>query len=163
MSFFLYEERLTVLTQDLINDRQSLIIVALILFSLLAADVVLPTPSSIISIAAAVYFGFWGGALIIFAGMSACCLFGYYLGYTGHALAHKQLLGHEKDQQRIQRWSQRWGKWSLLLARPVPVLAETSVVLAGVVSLPLKGFLLYTLPANAVIAIIYASSAFLSF
>jgi len=131
----------------------------LLIVLLLAVDVVLPIPSSVISIAAAVMFGVLIGSLLIFIGMTLCCLFGYYLGRQGHSLV--RVYSENDKQQSVKKWVQRWGAWSLLVSRPLPVMAETSIVMAGMTRFPIKRFLVYTIPANAVIAILYGGLVYL--
>jgi len=77
---------------------------------LLAGDPVLPTPSSVI------------------ATLLAAKVFGYWLGRGGgHALRR---VGRELPPGLVQ-WIQRGGLVAVLLCRPVPVLAEASLILAG--------------------------------
>lgn len=154
-SFFLFEGALLTLWNDLLDSNTSLTVLGLLIVSLLAADIVLPTPSSLISVAAAVIFGTLVGGILIFIGMSLCCLLGYFLGRSGHSLVQKHSINTAGSSSSLNNWVKRWGVWSLLISRPIPVMAETSVVMAGVARVPFKQFLFFTIPANAVIAIIY--------
>ena len=51
----------------------------------------------------------------------------------------------------------RHGRWAILLCRPIPVLAEASVVFAGLVRTPLVPFLALTAGSNLGIALAYAA------
>ena len=51
----------------------------------------------------------------------------------------------------------RHGPWAILLCRPIPVLAEASVVFAGLVRAPLVPFVLLTAGSNLGIALAYAA------
>ena len=48
--------------------------------ALLALDVFLPVPSSIVSTGAGVLLGFWTGAAVIWIGMTLGCVIGYVFG-----------------------------------------------------------------------------------
>ena len=153
-SFLLFEAPVQQLWSHLLNSDVSLAVLAVLIVALLAADVVLPIPSSIVSITAAVIFGTFIGGAIIFIGMSLCCLFGYYLGKTGHRFVKADI--ENNVNRSLTLWIERWGVWTLLFSRPVPVMAETSIVMAGVIKVPMKKFLVFTIPANAVIAGVYS-------
>lgn len=160
-SFFLFEDDLLKVWHNTINSNASLTVIGLLIVGLLAADVVLPTPSSVVSLAAAMIFGTHLGGLLIFTGMSICCLLGYYLGRSGHSIVNKHVDNNQKTDEVFRVWAARWGPWSLLFSRPIPVLAETTIVLAGLTKLPFKKFLLFTLPANAITAMVYGLSVVL--
>lgn len=121
---------------------------------LLALDVILPIPSSVISTAAGTLLGVAGGTLANFAGMTGACLSGYWIGSRGATLASR-FVG-ESSLARAQRLMDRYGVWALLLMRPIPVLAEASVVLAGMIRAPQARFLYATAGANLAISFAYA-------
>nr|WP_246438856.1 VTT domain-containing protein [Novosphingobium piscinae] len=122
---------------------------------LLALDPVLPVPSSIVAVAAGSALGTGIGALAIWIGLMAGALLGFWLGRRpGRALARRwlgpaTLLGLEPKLRPI-------GPLALLLSRPVPVVAEAVVVLAGAAQLPWRLFLLAVVPANAALALVWA-------
>ncbi|MFT6372823.1 MAG: 3-dehydroquinate synthase [Gammaproteobacteria bacterium] len=155
----MFEQTLLTYWHRVTSSNASLTLIGLLIVGLLAADIILPTPSSLVSLAAALTFGALLGSILIFVGMSICCLLGYYLGRCGHSISIEKTDNNKTNQSTTSNWLQRWGPWSLLLSRPIPVLAETSVVMAGVTKLPLRKFLLYTIPANAIISAAYGLSA----
>jgi uncharacterized membrane protein YdjX (TVP38/TMEM64 family) len=127
-----------------------------ILSCLLAADILIPTPSSIVSTACGQLLGILGGTLASTAGMTISCVAGYWLGRTaGKAAAVK--MATPEDLQRMRRLAGRYGDWMLIIARPVPVLAETSVFYAGISMIPFGRFLFLTTIANISVSIVYAS------
>ena len=121
----------------------------------LALDVILPVPSSMVSTAAGAVFGFARGTTVIWAGMMAGCVLGYLLGSRATA-ATRRFVGAD-GLDRAERVASEYGDWALVVCRPVPVLAEASVVLAGVVHTPWRRFLLLTATSNLGIAIAYAA------
>lgn len=123
--------------------------------SLLALDVFLPVPSSIVSTGAGVLLGFWRGAIVIWIGMTLGCVIGYAFGARAAGAARK-LVGAD-GLTRAASVMDRHGAWALVLCRPIPVLAESSVVFAGLVRTPLGPFTWLTTLANLGIALAYAA------
>lgn len=154
-SHFLFEHS----TLDFFNglfvfSRSPLTIAGLIVLGL-SADILLPIPSSVVSVWAVVSLGFAGGFAVIWVGLCLACLLGYWLG----AGPRGWLLGKfikPRDMLEAQRFSLRYGTLALVLLRAVPVLAETSVIAAGLVKMPFRRFMLVTLLSNAGIALVYA-------
>lgn len=135
---------------------------ALILGGLLATDILLPIPSSIVSTACGYLLGFAAGALTSCVGMVISCVIGYVLARgPGRALA-RQLLG-VSDMQHVESVTQRCGSWALIVARPIPVLAEASVLMAGLARMPARRFMVLTTLSNLGISIIYAALGETSF
>jgi uncharacterized membrane protein YdjX (TVP38/TMEM64 family) len=126
-------------------------LLALVIVAFLAADVVLPVPSSVMSTAAGFLFGAVAGSALTFTGMTLGCAIGYALGRRGGAYLVPAL-----ERAALAAHAQRYGFGALALARAVPVLAEASVLLADAARMEPRPFLLAVLPANLGIAIIYA-------
>jgi len=59
--------------------------------------------------------------------------------------------------QRATRLSHKYGTSALIVSRAVPVLAEASVVCAGVTRMPLSRFLIVTTLSNMAISAAYAA------
>lgn len=129
--------------------------VAALIAGVLAADIVMPTPSSVVSTAAGALLGVPLGATVSWVGMSIGCAFGYWLGAQGRGAARGLI--KDEDLARAEAFSAGHGAWSVAVLRAVPVLAEASVFLAGVAGMKRPRFLLITLPANAGISLAYAS------
>ena len=123
--------------------------------ALLALDVFLPVPSSIVSTGAGVLLGFWRGAAVVWIGMTLGCLVGYAFGARA-AGAARRLVG-DASLAHAGTVMERHGQWAILLCRPIPVLAEASVVFAGLVRAPLVPFLALTAGSNLGIALAYAA------
>jgi uncharacterized membrane protein YdjX (TVP38/TMEM64 family) len=121
----------------------------------LSLDVFLPVPSSIISTAAGAVLGFGRGMAVIWAGMTAGCVLAYLLGARATGVA-RRIIGRD-GLDRAERVAATHGDWALVVCRPVPVLAEASVILAGLVHTPWRRFLLLTAAANLGIAAAYAA------
>lgn len=114
----------------LLAEPQGRLALGAIIFLLLAGDIVLPVPSSVAATAAGAALGPLGGTLVAGGGLAAGALAGLigarWLGRERVAAA----LG-SAEFVRLQSMLGRLGPLAVLLCRPVPVLAETSVLVAG--------------------------------
>ena len=130
---------------------------AAIIIGLLASDILLPTPSSMISTLGGWQLGWFGGTLASWVGMTLGAVIGFVLARRwGRPLA--LWFAREEDLQRMQGLSQRFGPAVLIVSRGVPVLAEASVLLMGVHQLSWRKFLPAVLLSNLGVA--WAYSAF---
>jgi uncharacterized membrane protein YdjX (TVP38/TMEM64 family) len=130
--------------------------VALVVVLLLAGDVLLPVPSSLVGTAAGFFLGFAGGTLTVLAGMTLGSLAAYALGrFSGRALA-RRLVG-ERETARLRALWDRFGDGAVVVARPVPVLAEASAVFAGIGGMAPGRFLALSTLSNLGIAAAYAA------
>lgn len=138
-----------------------LLITALVVV-LLAMDVLLPVPSSLVGIAVGHELGMALGCVAVWAGLTLGGAIGYALGYFGGAPRIRNMLGSE-EVARTSAWL-RGGYGSLLFAasRAVPVAAEAGVLVAGSLRMPWKWFIVITSFANAGIAVIYAGAGAIS-
>lgn len=153
--FFLFEEYFGVLAARVARGDGSRWSVALSIVTLLGTDVLLPVPSSIVSAAAGVLLGFWKGAAAVWAGMSVSCLFGYLVGARSSRVA-RRVVG-DAGLARASALANRFGDLAIVICRPVPVLAEATVILAGVVGAPMGRVFLISAAANLGVAAGYAA------
>ena len=123
--------------------------------ALLALDIVLPVPSSVVSTTAGAALGFWPGLAASTLGMTACCQIGYAIGRTSGRAAAARFVG-EAALADVERWVRVRGDWMLCVMRPVPVLAEASVLLAGVARVDSVRFTALTTLANLGVSAAYA-------
>ena len=154
--FAIWEASITAWVQQILRDEQSRPLLASILGGLLAVDVLLPIPSSLISTAAGYAFGILGGTLISWCGMTAGALLGYGLGGKPARALTRRFVG-DAELSRAQAAFERWGAWALVVSRATPVLAEASVVFAGVAGMDWRRFLLLVAPANLAVSFVYAA------
>ena len=130
-------------------------LVALVLGGLLAGDIFLPVPSSLVSTACGSCLGFASGTLVSFAGMTVSAVAGYILGRMASGMARRML--HDSEKDLLSRLHGRWGVWMLAAVRPVPVLAEASILFAGLSRLPWRGALPPVLLANLAVSAVYGA------
>jgi uncharacterized membrane protein YdjX (TVP38/TMEM64 family) len=129
---------------------------------LLAADVVLPVPSSVVATAAGVRLGPVLGTLVVFAGLELGCAIAWAIGrWLGRPAIDR--LVDAPAQERAQRWLGGPGGLAFLAAtRAVPVLSEATTLLAGGLRLPFGRFFAVTAAANAGLGLVYAGLGALS-
>jgi uncharacterized membrane protein YdjX (TVP38/TMEM64 family) len=153
--FLLFEGRFEQLGMAIMRGDLAGWPAAAVIGGFLALDVFLPVPSSMVSTAAGAVLGFGRGMAVIWCGMTAGCVLGYLLGSRATGVA-RRFVGRD-GLDRAERVSAAHGDWALVVCRPVPVLAEASVILAGLVQTPWRRFLVLTAAANVGIAAAYAA------
>jgi uncharacterized membrane protein YdjX (TVP38/TMEM64 family) len=162
LPFILFGSRLEAWTERFIESAsQQPILVALVLGGLLASDIVLPIPSSLTSTAAGFLLGFVKGLLVSLTGMTISCIIGYWLGRRLGRPVASRIVGNDGI-ERLEELSQRAGNWAIVIARPVPMLAEASVLFAGMSRMPLYQYLLLSTLSNLGISAVYATVGALS-
>ena len=102
---------------------------ALLGVGLLIVDVALPVPSSLVMIAHGARFGVLVGTLLSVVGSVGAALLGFAIGRRGGQLLERLVPPEERAQADRLLW--RWGALTIIVSRPVPLLAETVAVLAG--------------------------------
>jgi len=124
---------------------------------LLAGDILLPVPSSVVSTACGFLLGFPAGTAASTVGLTAGGVIGYALG-RGLGGARLERLVTPTGAESVSAVFARHGAWALVLLRGVPVLAEVSVVVAGMTRLPFDRFLAATLLSNLGLSAAYAAA-----
>lgn len=151
--FFLFEDYFNQLAAHITSGETSPIWASLAITALLASDVVLPIPSSIISAAAGALLGWWIGAATIWAGMMASCLIGYWIG-AGSSSTARRFVGDD-GLEKASAAAARYGNLAIVVCRPVPVFAEASVIFAGLTHMRLGTFLAVSAWSNLGVALVY--------
>jgi uncharacterized membrane protein YdjX (TVP38/TMEM64 family) len=121
---------------------------------LLVVDVVLPVPSSLVMIAHGAVFGPLVGTLLSLGGSLGAALLGFALGRRGGAVLDRLVSAEER--RRADALLARWGVLAVVVTRPVPLLAETTVVLAGAGPLGWRRTMLAAVVGSVPAALLYA-------
>jgi len=153
--FFLFERHFTDLAGRVVSGEISTPAAVAIIGGLLGFDALLPVPSSLVSAAAGALLGFWSGTFVVWAGMTLSCAIAYAIGARSVTLT-RRIVGDD-GLERARRIASRYGDLAVVLCRPVPVLAEASVIFAGVVRVPPMRFLGVCALANLGVAAGYAA------
>ena len=129
---------------------------ALLGFGLLAADVALPVPASLVMVAHGALFGIARGALLSLGGAMACAALGFALGRRGGPWIERIVPAAERAQ--AERLLAAWGDLATIATRPVPILAETFSIFAGTTRLTWRRFLTLSLLGNLPPSLLYAAT-----
>lgn len=126
-----------------------------ILALLLASDIILPVPSCFASAACGLTLGFAYGTLASFAGMTLSTLAGYALGRLATPAA-QSMLG-ETESAQLRAFQKKFGLWLVLALRPVPVLAEASILFSGISRQPFGRTMAVATLGNLAVSALYAA------
>lgn len=152
--FFLFEEDVHRLAESVLaSSRDNLLLSALVLFLFLASDILLPVPSCLVSTACGSVLGVCLGFFVSFAAMTASSAIGYAIGRCSSNFAGS-ISGNSFS--RLEDAERKFGPVFLFLMRPVPVLAESSVVYAGVCRYNMASSAFWVLLGNAAVSAFYA-------
>lgn len=132
------------------------VVLFLVVICFLALDIFLPVPSSLVAVSAGALLGFGVGALATAIGMTVGCIIGHQMGLF---LASRRPLHTEgkSEYEAVEPLIERYGAPMLVVFRPIPVLAEASVFLAGVARMGIKDVLIWVTLSNIGIATAYAA------
>lgn len=127
-----------------------------VVVALLATDIFLPIPSSVISTLSGWQLGWWLGTLATWAGMNLGAAFGFGLAKRfGQGFA--RWFSRDDDLDHMHGLIDRFGPSVLMITRAMPVFAEASVLIAGIHALSWRRFWLAVVPSNLGIAVAYAA------
>jgi uncharacterized membrane protein YdjX (TVP38/TMEM64 family) len=128
---------------------------AVAIVALLALDVFLPVPSSVIMVLSGALFGVLPGAALALIGSIA----GEWLGFElvrryGHPMA-AALIG-DKEIPRFHHFFERHGVMAIIVTRPLPIVMETMSLVAGLSAMKRTAFLAASFAGTAPIVFVYA-------
>jgi uncharacterized membrane protein YdjX (TVP38/TMEM64 family) len=153
--FLLFGERIDRLVEGWLTPPPARWLIFCLVVGVLAADIVLPVPSSLVSTLAGSELGIPLGTLASWIGMTAGAAIGFALARAlGRPLAQRP--AGPEELARMERLSERFGPRVLVLFRALPILAEASVLLFGVTRLSWTRFLVPVALANLGIALAYS-------
>jgi uncharacterized membrane protein YdjX (TVP38/TMEM64 family) len=154
--FLLFGTRLDRLVADWFDPRPAPVVLALLEVGVLAADILLPVPSSMVATLGGAELGIALGTLCAFLGMTAGSLAGWWLGATAGARALARL--DVADREALERRQQRLGPLLVVLTRPLPLVAEAAALVAGGTGMPLRDFLPAAASGNLAIALVWSAA-----
>jgi uncharacterized membrane protein YdjX (TVP38/TMEM64 family) len=154
--FLFFGGKLESWLQGVAEDPPSAAVTATLVISLLATDVLLPIPSSVISTLSGWQLGVWRGTLATWIGMNLGAVVGFAAARRwGQPFA--MWFSKGEDLKRIRQVSDLYGPYVLILTRAMPVFAEASVLMAGIHRLSWRRFLPAVVLSNLGIAIAYSA------
>lgn len=108
---------------------------ALLVAGVLAVDVFLPVPSSLVSTVGGAKLGFLAGTLASWLGMTAGAALGLAVARRWGTPLARWLAGDD-ELERLSTVAKRYGVQTLVFMRPLPVVAEAAVLLLGASRVP---------------------------
>lgn len=127
-----------------------------LIVGLLASDILVPIPSSAVSTYGGAILGLIPATIAAWLGMTLGSLFGYMLArWAGPVIVRR--MTQADDLAALRQLNERLSIWTIILTRPLPILAEATILLLGSLQLPLLRLLLPLVVSNLVIAFAYAS------
>jgi len=128
---------------------------AALLIGLLAADLFLPVPSSLVMVLSGAAFGVLWGSIFSLIGSIGGEWLGFELVRRYGLSASRRLVGDE-DLSKMRAIMAKHGAAAVLVTRALPVVMETMSVVAGLSTMPRRSFLLASLAGTLPVAVIYA-------
>lgn len=128
---------------------------AVLIVTLLAADVFLPVPSSVVMVLSGAAFGVgWGAALALIGSVG-----GEWLGFElvrryGRGISRR--VAGDEELRQVNRFFERYGAAAIVVTRPLPVVMESMSIAAGLSRMPRGTFIAASLVGTTPIVILYA-------
>ena len=129
---------------------------------LLAADVFLPIPSSLIMVLSGAAFGVWWGALLAFGGSIGGEWLGFELARRYGSGLSSRFVGDADEVRRLNQVLLTHGAAAVVVTRALPVVMETMSVVAGLSTMPRRTFLVASALGTAPIVVVYAYAGAMS-
>jgi 3-dehydroquinate synthase len=129
-------------------------VLAAIEVGVLAADLLLPVPSSLVATLGGSHLGIVIGTACAWVGMTAGAMVGWWLGHTAAAASLSSLTAEE--QERLAGQQRCYGPLAVVLTRPLPLVAEAAAIMAGAAGMGWRAFLLAAGSGNLAIAVVWS-------
>lgn len=123
--------------------------------ALLAADLFLPIPSSIVMVLSGAAFGVLWGSVLALVGSVGGEWLGFELVRHYGRRASARIVGDDEI-GRLSRVFERHGAAAIAVTRALPVVMETMSVVAGLSTMTRRSFVIASLVGTAPIVVVYA-------
>ena len=135
---------------------------AAVVIGLLAVDIFIPVPSSIIMVLSGAAFGVWWGALLAFVGSIAGEWLGFELARRYGTALSSRFIGDEAERRRMNQMLVTHGAAAIAATRALPVVMETMSIVAGLSPMKRSTFLIASAIGTAPIVVVYAYAGAMS-
>jgi len=137
-------------------EEENSIMVMSISILLLASDLFLPVPGSIIMMGNGAVFGIVLGTTISLTGSLLSSVLGFFIGSRFKRLANKLI--SNKDFHNGKLFIEKYGQVAIIASRPVPLMSETVIILTGILGYDFRKMAINSflglLPASLIYALI---------
>lgn len=158
--FILWGEQLDVTAPKLLRDQPTRWAIAVFGVALLCFDVLLPVPSSVVSVTLCLLLGPVMGGVAVFVGMFGAFALGLSIGRLLPAERLRRWIGAETWDALAAKRLPASLLW-IAASRPVPVLAEVTALFAGSLRVPMTASLAVAALASLLVAAAYALAVWL--
>jgi membrane protein DedA with SNARE-associated domain len=142
--------RIDTLVADWLDPLPPPPLLAALEVGVLAADLLLPVPSSMVATLGGASLGIVVGTVCAWIGMTAGAVAGWWLGRRSAGRTLERL--DATDRAALARQERRMGPLLVVLTRPLPLVAEATALFAGAARMPLPTFLAAAAGGNLAIA-----------
>lgn len=154
--FFMVGEWIEVQVSHLLNQILQPHTLFIVGVGLLVVDVLLPIPSSFVSIGLCWSLGPWLGGLAIALGMTMGFVSGYWIGYAFSSFVQKRTSGAQAA--KFFGITRNRPLIAIAITRPLPVLSEAIAMMSGVFRVPFLPALVVASLSSTGVGAIYAIS-----
>jgi len=152
--FLAFGTRLDLAVARWLDPLPSPPVLAAIEVGVLAVDLLLPVPSSMVATLGGAHLGIMLGTLCAWFGMTAGSMVGWWLGRTAGG---RSLAGLPADErQRLLEQQRRYGPLAIVLTRPLPLVAEAAAIMGGATGMGWREFLIAAGSGNLAIAMVWS-------
>jgi 3-dehydroquinate synthase len=139
---------------------------AALVVAILAADIVLPVPSGPISTLAGSHLGIALGTAASAVGMTLGAVIAFAVARRFGSSPNEERIPFSRDPvgerspstaPAAEQAARHHGPWMLVLTRPLPIIAEAAILVAGSLHMPWRTFLPPVVVSNIAIAATYAT------
>jgi 3-dehydroquinate synthase len=131
-------------------------VLAAVVIAVLAADLLLPVPSGPVMTLAGAQLGTFSAIVVTWIGLMLGATIGFTFGrYGGRPVLARFVSA--RDLTDLDAVGNRFGLWVLLITRPMPILAEASVIVAGMMRTPWLHFLAVVAIGNLLCSLIFCA------
>ncbi|MES2727914.1 MAG: VTT domain-containing protein [Bacteroidota bacterium] len=134
--------------------NNNLMMTAATSITLLASDIVLPVPSSVLMLLNGKLFGIVIGTIVSCLGLVLSTLLGYIIGRKIIFSLSRFL--NTRQQEEAEKIFKQWGYLALIISRPIPLLSESISIVAGTQGMSLSSVCLSAFAGSLPGALLYA-------
>lgn len=135
---------------------------AAVVIGLLAVDIFIPVPSSIIMVLSGAAFGVVWGSLLAFVGSIGGEWLGFELARRYGTSLSARFIGDEAERRRMNDLLVTHGAAAIAVTRALPVVMETMSIVAGLSPMRRRTFLIASAIGTAPIVVVYAYAGAMS-
>jgi len=129
---------------------------AVVVVALLAVDIFIPVPSSIVMILSGAAFGVAWGSALAFAGSIGGEWLGFELARKYGTALSTRFIGDVRERQRLNDLLMTHGAAAIAVTRALPIVMETMSIVAGLSPMRRSTFLIASAIGTAPIVVVYA-------